>query len=296
MRVICIFLDGVGIGSDDPTRNPFATLSSGLFPVGTPTRQKVGYNGVAIPTDACLGVPGLPQSATGQTALFSGANAAQRLGQHLSGFATPTLIEILRQESLFIRALRQGYRATFANAYGREFFALSDRQRARITSVTTAATLTAGLPFLLTDDILPGRSLYHDFTNAALIHRGYDLPVFSTDFAGRQLARLSTAYDLCLYEYFLTDRIGHSGDLHAAIAEAQKVEAFLTAVLAHTDLHSTAVIVCSDHGNLEDMRVITHTVNPVPTIVWGPVPDHITAGIQALTDVTPYILECLALS
>ena len=33
-----------------------------------------------------LGIEGLPQSATGQTALFTGINAAQLLGRHLFGF------------------------------------------------------------------------------------------------------------------------------------------------------------------------------------------------------------------
>lgn len=293
MRVLCIFLDGIGIGSTDPAVNPFAAFSSEIFPVGLPHRRAVKFDGIVIPTDACLGIPGLPQSATGQTALFSGINAARQLGMHLSGFATKSLIEILHRESLFVKTLQRGKTAAFVNAYGREFFQLPEKIRARITSVTTASTLTAGLPFLLTDDIMNGRSLYHDFTNIALRKRGYDLPVFSPDFAGKQLAFLSQEYDVCVYEYFLTDRAGHTGNMPMAMDEVEKLESFLTAVLEHTDLRSTLVLVCSDHGNLEDTSVITHTMNPVPTIVWGKVPLELTDAIQSLTDITPFVLECL---
>lgn len=293
MRVLCIFLDGVGIGSPNRAINPFANVPARIFPAARQADFTPIFEGVIIPTDACLGVPGLPQSATGQTALFSGINAAQRLGMHLSGFATTSLIAILREESVFVKVRQRGKTAAFANAYGREFFALPAQTRARLTSVTTAATLTAGLPFLRTDDILAGRSLYHDFTNAALNQRGYAFPLFSPDFAGKQLAQLSQAHDFCLYEYFLTDRVGHAGDLHLAIAEVAKLERFLTAVLEHTDLRSTVVVLCSDHGNLEDLSVRGHTRNLVPTIVWGNAPPELTASIRSLTDITPFILGCL---
>lgn len=293
MRVLCIFLDGVGIGPKDQAVNPFAKVSGRIFPVSHQQAQTTIFDGIVIPTDACLGVPGLPQSATGQTALFSGVNAAQHLGMHLSGFATQSIIAILQQENVFVKVLQRGKTAAFANAYGREFFLLPAKVRARITSVTTAATLTAGLPFLLTEDILLGRSLYHDFTNAALNKRGYDFPLFSPDFAGKQLARLSQEYDFCLYEYFLTDRAGHLGDLQLAVSEVEKIETFLIAVLEQTDLQSTVVLLCSDHGNLEDMNVTGHTMNPVPTIIWGNVPHELTESIHSLTDITPFILQCL---
>ena len=85
------------------------------------------------------------------------------------------------------------------------------------------------------------------------------------------------------------------GDLHLAIREAEKLEHFLASLLEHTDLCSTVVIVCSDHGNMEDISVITHTLNPVPTIVWGDIPHNIIDSIGSLTDVTPGILRCLQL-
>ena len=292
MQILCIFIDGIGIGSDDPRRNPFARVHSAILPLTEHQDSALPMNGVFIPTDACLDVPGLPQSATGQTALFTGVNAARQLGMHRSGFATPSLIEILRRESMFVKVRQAGRTAAFANAYSREFFELPDAKRAKITSVTTAATQTANLPFLLVEQIPEGRSLYHDFTNDALRKRGYDMPLFSPEFAGKQLATLARAYDFCLYEYFLTDKIGHLGGMDLAVAEVEKLERFLTAVLDHADLRSTIVIVCSDHGNLEDVSVMTHTRNPVPTMIWGISPDA-RAAIRSLTDVTPFLLRQL---
>ncbi len=293
MRVLCVFIDGIGIGRNDPQVNPFARVQSSIFPASLDMSRSKVCDGIIISTDACLGIPGLPQSATGQMAIFTGINAPQQFGKHRSGFATPSIIEVLRHESVFVKVLHQGKSAAFANAYGREFFELPAKIRSRITSVTTAATQTAGLQFLLAEDILRGRSLYHDFTNAALRARGYDYPEFTPEFAGKQLATLSQTYDFCLYEYFLTDKVGHFGNIQLAVQEVKKLEAFLTAVLEHTDLRSTVVLLCSDHGNMEDMRVITHTLNPVPTIIWGNVSSELTNSIQNLTDITPFILQCL---
>ena len=85
--VIFVFLDGVGLGPADES-NPF-------WSAGTPTlRRLLGgplVNGVraqrligTLPVlcrgiDATLGVPGLPQSGTGQTALFTGINAVEKI-------------------------------------------------------------------------------------------------------------------------------------------------------------------------------------------------------------------------
>ncbi|MFZ1754181.1 MAG: hypothetical protein WAU10_10570, partial [Caldilineaceae bacterium] len=70
-RVLFLFLDGVGLGSDDPAVNPLAAAHlptlRGLID-GQPLTASTGRyaNGRAhlIPTDAGLGVPGRPQSAT----------------------------------------------------------------------------------------------------------------------------------------------------------------------------------------------------------------------------------------
>ena len=88
-RVLFIFLDGVGIGTDDAARNPFVGAAlpvlRGLLDGEIPTLSRPAIAAErcrAFPLDACLDVEGMPQSGTGQTALLTGENAAQMFGRH----------------------------------------------------------------------------------------------------------------------------------------------------------------------------------------------------------------------
>jgi len=56
---------------------------------------------------------------------------------------------------------------------------------------------------------------------------------------------------------------------------------------------ATASILTSDHGNIEDLSVRNHTLNDVPTIIWGRNRDEIARGIKDLTDIAPAIFELL---
>ena len=66
------------------------------------------------PIDAALGIEGLPQSATGQTALFTGVNALQLVGMHISAFPTQDLRDTIAEHSFLKRAHEAGYHVTFA--------------------------------------------------------------------------------------------------------------------------------------------------------------------------------------
>jgi bisphosphoglycerate-independent phosphoglycerate mutase (AlkP superfamily) len=45
------------------------------------------------------------------------------------------------------------------------------------------------------------------------------------------------------------------------------------------------ILITSDHGNMEDLSVRRHTLNPVPALIFGPV--ELRAGfIQEITDLT----------
>jgi bisphosphoglycerate-independent phosphoglycerate mutase (AlkP superfamily) len=58
-------------------------------------------------------------------------------------------------------------------------------------------------------------------------------------------------------------------------------------------LHHTSVILTSDHGNIEDLSTRNHTLNKVPTIVWGANKERIANRIRTLADITPAIIETL---
>ncbi|MDH7499283.1 MAG: hypothetical protein QHH30_02730 [candidate division NC10 bacterium] len=113
-----VFIDGLGIGERDPRKNPMAEAETRWFAF---FREGTGKAADPSPllrfADANLGVEGLPQSATGQTTLLTGINAAQLLGRHVNGFCTRELRALLDGHSLFARLLQMGRKPTFANAY-----------------------------------------------------------------------------------------------------------------------------------------------------------------------------------
>jgi bisphosphoglycerate-independent phosphoglycerate mutase (AlkP superfamily) len=54
-----------------------------------------------------------------------------------------------------------------------------------------------------------------------------------------------------------------------------------------------AVVVTSDHGNVEDVTAKGHTLNPVPTMLIGTGREQIEPRIRSLTDIAPAIVELL---
>ncbi len=111
--------------------------------------------------------------------------------------------------------------------------------------------------------------------------------------AGEVLARIAGANRFTLYEYFITDKIGHAQDRDAARRVLPMLARFIRALLGRLDLERSTVILTSDHGNIEDLSVRNHTLNPVPTIVWGRDREHVATGIRSLTDITPAIVDVL---
>jgi hypothetical protein len=206
MHVLLLFVDGLGLGSNDPTVNPlinpdFRCLNSLL-------EEKF-----CIPTDAQLDVDGLPQSATGQTAILTGINAPKVVGRHINGFPTKTLKQLLNEHSILKRLKDKGLRVINANMYTKEYLArMGSNNNILDISATTFATLAAQIPFRLIHDMLEEKAVYQDITNALLIKRGIDVPLRSPFKAGEILAKLSKEYHFVLYEYFQTDLAGHSRD------------------------------------------------------------------------------------
>src|SRR5512134_3749832 len=142
-RVLMFFLDGVGIGRKDPEENQ---LLVARLPVLTellggklPTLRHRGWSeapATLLPLDATLGVPGLPQSGTGQTALFTGVNAARLLGRHFGPYPHSALRKIIGEKNIFHQLKRRGKRVCFANAYPEQFFQYIASGKTRL-SVTT---------------------------------------------------------------------------------------------------------------------------------------------------------------
>ncbi len=271
-KVIFVFLDGVGLGPAEDS-NPFW-----LAPMPH-LRQLLGgplVDGHAIEQpglllkgiDACLGVDGLPQSATGQTALFTGINAAQLLGYHLTAYPNAPLTELINEYNILKRATESGYRATFANAYTPTYFQLVKEGKRR-HSATTLSVLAAGLPFRLMADLERGQAVYWDITHRFLNeYLKIPMPLIEPELAGQRLARLTDEHDLVLYECFLPDVIGHRKNVQEALILLETLDRFLAGLLNEVG-PTVNLVVSSDHGNLEDVGIGIHTTNPVPLLVVG---------------------------
>jgi hypothetical protein len=290
VSVLLFFIDGLGIGTRGP-HNPFDGLDdTAPLAIFQDEPSVIPFNGVLAPTDARLGVDGRPQSASGQTTILTGINAPALIGYHKQGFPNQALLDIIREHSIFLQLKRAGVNEiTFANTYTENFF----ESRPRWTSATTAAVEAAGLRFNRVSDLRAGRAVYQDFTNAMLIEHGEQVDLRTPEEAAEVLANIVSANQFTLYEYFIPDKIGHAQDHDAAARVLRSLASFIRALLANLDLKRTTVILTSDHGNIEDLSVRNHTLNLVPTIIWGEHREDLAARIHSLNDITPAIVDVL---
>lgn len=288
MKVLMLFLDGVGIGPDDPGVNPFlrARLPAlrSLFDgdVPTLTRPHLG-NGTAslVPLDATLGVEGLPQSGTGQTALFTGVNASQLIGKHFGPYPYSSLRPIIQEKNLLRLLMNDGFSVYFANAYPQKFFDYFRERKTRLT-VTTLSCHYVEFPLRRFEDLQSGRAVSADITNAGWPRMGYAIEPIPPEEAGKRLVRLTHEFDFVLFEYWRTDKAGHSADMAEAIEALELFDGMLRGVLESLHADDALLLITSDHGNIEDMSGKIHTRNPVPAILYG---RHHRAVAEALTRV-----------
>ncbi|HKY26822.1 MAG TPA: alkaline phosphatase family protein [Pyrinomonadaceae bacterium] len=287
--VILFFIDGLGVGSRGPF-NPFDNLDDASPLALFKDETTDTFGGVLIPTDPRLGVDGRPQSASGQTTILTGVNAPSLLGYHKQGFPNQALLDVIREHSIFLKLKRAGVGPiTFANAYTQRFFV----ERPRWVSATTAAVQAAGMEFRNVDDLLSQRAVYQDFTNRLLIERGEAVVARTAVEAAKILTDIAAANRFTLYEYFITDKVGHAQDMNAARIILKELALFIRTLISNIDLRCFTVIVTSDHGNIEDLSTRNHTLNDVPTIVWGADRDLLAQRIRTLADITPAIVEVL---
>ncbi|MDX1420924.1 MAG: peptidase [Rubricoccaceae bacterium] len=296
-HLLFVFLDGVGLGPPG-AMNP---LTARPLPAFRRLAGGADWSAVAPATrtpahvfrslDATLGLEGLPQSGTGQASLFSGVNCAALAGRHFGPYPHSTSKPVLEAESVFARLRRAGHAAgdlAFANAYPDRFFRYAEG-RSRWT-VTTFSCRASGVRLRTAADLRAGRALAADLTAAGW--PGAEVPVVSEAEAGARLARLAAAHRFTLFEYFLTDKAGHAQDAARAGAVLGALDRFFGALLDARD-PGTLLVVSSDHGNLEDLSVKTHTRHPVPLVALGPRAGTL-ADAESLTDVTPGLVGLLA--
>jgi len=290
-RVLFWFVDGLGLGP--PEHNP-------LLEAATPTFQElVGgplcagslpvYRSwcAVVPLDATLGVPGLPQSGTGQTALLAGCNAAALEGRGVPGFPSARLHTLLRERNPFSRLRARGLPVALANAYPASY--LHDTRRPR--GAFFLAAQFAGVRLRGLDDLRRGWAVAGDLTGEGLAARGHRVEVVSPEEAGRGLAALARHYTFTAFEYFALGLASHGRWKAPVAAVLENLDWTLGAALRELDPQEDLLVLTSDHGGAESPQG-NHTTHPVPLIAAGPGAQRLVLHCRSLADVAP-ALEAL---
>ncbi len=286
------FLDGVGLGEADPEINPFVTakmphltnlLGEGWYLARQPI---ITERASLVPTDANLGMPNKPQSATGQATILTGRNVPQLVGQHYGPKPNPAVQEVIAQGTLFKEVVDAGGRAALITPYPQGYFDAVTRGKRLLSAVPLAAT-EAGLDLMTADDLRNGRAVSPGFTGQGWRdHLGYaDIPLLALAEAGQQIAQVARRYQFSFFEHWPSDRAGHRGTLAEAAAHLEMIDDVFAGLLDAWDDENGLLILTSDHGNIEDKNQRQHTRNPVPTLLIGPDHVHLAAQIHDLRDI-----------
>lgn len=306
-RVLFVFLDGVGVGSDDPEVNPlFAarltalrTLAGGALPhadaptSGSPAGGSTeGSSACAFSLDARLDAAGTPRSGTGQVALLTGADAARLHGAHFGPWTPVKLRPLVEARSVLRRARDHGLDVTFANAYPRGWPGPGGTRRIAAPPLAArgAGVLTRHEEALGRGEAVSSEIVNHGWRR----YLGHDwLPEVTPEDAGVNLAKITAEHDLTLYAHYATDTAGHQKSMEAAVNALERVDRFVAGLLsALTD--DTLVFVASDHGNIEDVGE-GHTTNPALGIAYGPGAGE-ARGLQDIREVAAFVLGRLGIS
>ncbi len=303
MHILFLFLDGIGLGRNDPNTNPFAranmpTLQSLLGGYRLVERVAPLHNLRAslLGLDACLNVPGVPQSATGQAVLLTGRNVAAEIGCHFGPWPNQAISKILENGNIFSQLKKAGKTASFLNAYPQRYFDAIQSGK-RLYSAIPLAVTSAGFPLKTTQDLNNGLALSADFTaHGWREHLGLSTtPLLTASQAGERLANLARGVDFSFFEYWLSDYAGHGQDMAEACKLLELFDQVLEGLVTHWDFQEGLIFITSDHGNMEDLSTRRHTTNPVPGLLIGApaLRREFSAGLTDLIGATPAILRLL---
>ena len=71
-----------------------------------------------------------------------------------------------------------------------------------------------------------------------------------------------------MFEHYLADEAGHAKDWKRAEESLASFDQFARAVVKRKP-DDLEVLICSDHGNVENLSIRSHTLNPVPVLHFG---------------------------
>jgi len=294
-HILLIFLDGIGLGDDNPETNPFAVantptliaLANGhrwLRGVGRQFSERAAF----IPTDPRMDIPGKPQSASGQAAILTGKNVPALIGEHYGPRPNPPIRQIISQDNFFKQVTERGQRAALIEGYPPRFHEAINSGK-RLRSSYQEALFAAGLPLFGEDMVYSGDALTVDWIGEGWrTELGYsDTPLYTPREAGIKMVEISRRYEFSFFAHWVTDVIGHRGTVADGVRNLEIFDGVMSAALEVWDDREGLIIITSDHGNMEDMSHGKHTESDVPTVIIGNGKEAFAAGLITLADIVP---------
>ena len=304
MKILFLFLDGIGLGEDNPDTNPFLRANmpylESLLGGKKMTKSAAPFESDVLSLKAIdpnLGVKGLPQSATGQAVLVTGINIPAELGYHYGPKPNPEVAQYLNGHTIFSKTVNAGKKATLLNAYPPRYFDGIDSGKRLYSSIPLALT-NAGISLFTEKDYFSGTALSADFTGEGWREfLGFpDAPLFDPETAGTKLAELASQYDFSFFEYWASDYAGHKQDMPWAIKQLEVFDGVLKGLLTNWNMENDLVLLTSDHGNMEDLGTRKHTAAHVPLLLFGAKTNRDAfTDVSDLTGVTPAMSSLLGL-
>ena len=290
MRLLFLFLDGIGLGSNDPETNPLVhaempTLHAllGNQALIADTTPYHGERATLLALDATLDVEGRPQSATGQATLLTGVNISKEIGYHYGPKPNADVREYLlngkndltqssqksQNGTIFSWLYEKGKTAALLNAYPEGYFKGINSGR-RLYSAIPLAVTQAGFPLFTAEDLYAGNALSADFTGEGWrrMLKDENAPLFTPKYAGKKLAELTMRYDFSFFEYWASDYEGHKKDMTSATTQLEIFDDVLAGLLESMS-KDLLILITSDHGNMEDISTRRHTMAEVPCLLIG---------------------------
>lgn len=305
MKLLFLFLDGIGLGADNADINPFVRANmpklESLLGGKKLTSSAAPFENEhlsLITADPNLGVKGLPQSATGQAVLLTGINIPAEIGYHYGPKPNPEVAQYLNGATLFSKTVKAGKKAALLNAYPPRYFGGIDSGKRLYSSIPLALT-NAGIRMFTHEDYYAGNALSADFTGEGW-HEflGFpDAPLFQPEQAGKKLAELAKRYDFSFFEYWASDYAGHKQDMPWATRQLETFDSVLKGLLEAWQPEEGLIMLTSDHGNMEDLSTRKHTSADVPLLLFGNEKNRSAfKQVSDLADIAPAISNLLELN
>jgi hypothetical protein len=270
-KLFYFFIDGLGLdkpGEDNPVSDLFQSSLSG-YRLEKLSSAAIFDRGVIVPLDPVQGVPGLPQSATGQTSLYTGINAQKVVGHHLTAIPNKKLIRLIRDRSLLKKLKDGGISVTSANLYSEEFFKRRSIMKKNMFPVSTLSIKAADIPFRMINEYSEKKALSADITNRFMNERGWGIDMITPEEGAQRIYNILEENQAVFFEYFMTDIYGHKRNREALDIRKKELDGFLFSLLKIiSENPEISVLIVSDHGNVEDFSTGNHTSNPVPLILF----------------------------